>query len=393
MEKKPVYKKFTRKADKGLEGKVIAKHGRQKDQKLKPYLVLQFLLKHSDEHNTRTAFEIIGYLETCGIHAERRSIYRDIEDINRVMLMLQEDVELDEADMMIAAAAESGDEEELAELKTILYDRSRKGFYVRQRKFDVNDIRLLAECVYACKSITETKAKRLVSVVCDFVSEEQAKKIRHNAFLTDRVKTDNQGVLNNIAAINDAMSKHLDGRPHTPEKITFKYMRRSINDVSKQVERRSGTRYKVSPFQLLINDGNYYLVAYADYAQAMRTYRIDRMKDIRFTGEPRDGDIEFNQMDIKSYANRVFSMMSGELTLVEMHFSNFLLDAVVDRFGTRYVQYAKVDEDHFGVTAKIEVSDQFYGWLLGFGDNAKLVYPEVAVEKFRTYLDTVRKLY
>ena len=393
MEKKPVYKKFTRKADKGLEGKVIAKHGRQKDQKLKPYLVLQFLLKHSDEHNTRTAFEIIGYLETCGIHAERRSIYRDIEDINRVMLMLQEDVELDEADMMIAAAAESGDEEELAELKTILYDRSRKGFYVRQRKFDVNDIRLLAECVYACKSITETKAKRLVSVVCDFVSEEQAKKIRHNAFLTDRVKTDNQGVLNNIAAINDAMSKHLDGRPHTPEKITFKYMRRSINDVSKQVERRSGTRYKVSPFQLLINDGNYYLVAYADYAQAMRTYRIDRMKDIRFTGEPRDGDIEFNQMDIKSYANRVFSMMSGELTLVEMHFSNFLLDAVVDRFGTRYVQYAKVDEDHFGVTAKIEISDQFYGWLLGFGDNAKLVYPEVAVEKFRTYLDTVRKLY
>lgn len=393
MEKKPVYKKFTRKADKGLEGKVIAKHGRQKDQKLKTYLVLQYLLKYSDEQNLRTSYDIMGYLETCGIHAERRSIYRDIEDINRVMLMLQEDVELDEADMMIAAAAESGDEEEIAELKTILYDRSRKGFYVRQRKFDLNDIRLLAECVYACKSITETKAKRLVSVVCDFVSEEQAKKIRHDAFLTDRVKTDNQGVLNNIAAINDAMSKHLDGQPHTPEKITFKYMRRSINDVSKQVERRSGTRYKVSPFQLLINDGNYYLVAYADYAQAMRTYRIDRMKDIRFTGEPRDGDIEFNQMDIKSYANRVFSMMSGELTLVEMHFSNFLLDAVVDRFGTRYVQYAKVDEEHFGVTAKIEISDQFYGWLLGFGDNAKLVYPEVAVEKFRTYLDTVRKLY
>ena len=144
---------------------------------------------------------------------------------------------------------------------------------------------------------------------------------------------------------------------------------------------------------MLINDGNYYLVAYADYAQAMRTYRIDRMKDIRFTGEPRDGDIEFNQMDIKSYANRVFSMMSGELTLVEMHFSNFLLDAVVDRFGTRYVQYAKVDEDHFGVTAKIEVSDQFYGWLLGFGDNAKLVYPEAAVEKFKTYLDRIRGMY
>jgi predicted DNA-binding transcriptional regulator YafY len=309
------------------------------------------------------------------------------------MLMLQEDIELDEADMMITEAAESGDEEEIAELKTILYDRSKKGFYVRQRKFDVNDIRLLAECVYACKSITETKAKRLVNVVCDFVSEEQAQKIKHNAFLTDRVKTDNQSVLNNIAAINEAMSKHLDGQPHTPEKITFKYMRRSISDMSKQVERRAGSRYKVSPFQLLINDGNYYLVAYADYAQEMRTYRVDRIKDIRFTGEPRDGDEEFSQMDVKSYANRVFSMVRGDLKLVEMHFSNVLLDAVVDRFGTKYVQYAKVDEDHFSVTAKIEISSAFYGWLLGFGDEAKLVYPENAVEKFKDYLHKVGALY
>lgn len=245
MEKKPTYKKVTRKADRGLEGKIIAKHGKQKDQKLKPYLVLQYLLKYSDENNTRTAYDIIGYLEGCGVHSERRSIYKDIDDINRVMLMLQEDVDLEEADMMIAEAEESGDPEEIAELKTILYDRSKKGFYVRQRKFDLNDMRLLAECVYACKFITETKAKRLVNVICDFVSEEQSLKIRHNIFLTDRVKTDNQGVLNNIAAINDAMSKHRDGQPHTPEKITFKYMKRSISDMSQQVERKAGTRYKV----------------------------------------------------------------------------------------------------------------------------------------------------
>ena len=131
------------------------------------------------------------------ISAERRSIYKDIEDINRIMLMLQEDIDLDEVDMMIAEAEESGDEEEINDLKTILYDKHKKGFYVRQRKFELNDIRLLAECVYSAKFIAEGQAKRLVDVVCEFVSEEQAKKIRHNAFLTDRVKTDNRGVLNN----------------------------------------------------------------------------------------------------------------------------------------------------------------------------------------------------
>ena len=393
MEKKPTYKKVTRKADRGLEGKVIAKHGKQKDQKLKPYLVLQYLLKYSDENNTRTAYDIIGYLEGCGVHSERRSIYKDIDDINRVMLMLQEDVDLEEADMMIAEAEESGDPEEIAELKTILYDRSKKGFYVRQRKFDLNDMRLLAECVYACKFITETKAKRLVNVICDFVSEEQSLKIRHNIFLTDRVKTDNQGVLNNIAAINDAMSKHRDGQPHTPEKITFKYMKRSISDMSQQVERKAGTRYKVSPYQLLINDGNYYMIAYADYAQAMRTYRVDRMKDIQFTAEPRDGDEEFKKVDVKSYTKRVFSMFGGEQKLVQMRFANFLLDAVVDRFGTKDVQYAKVDETHFSVTAKVEISDQFFGWLLGFGKKAKLLYPDDVIDQFRAYMDKIREMY
>ena len=85
-----VYKKMTRKADKGLEGKVVAKHGKQTNQKLKTYVVLQYLLKYSDENNPKSSYDIIAFLEDCGISAERRSIYRDIEDINRIMLMLQE---------------------------------------------------------------------------------------------------------------------------------------------------------------------------------------------------------------------------------------------------------------------------------------------------------------
>lgn len=388
-----VYKKVTRKADKGLEGKVVAKHGKQTNQKLKPYVVLEYLLKYSDENNTKSAYDIIGYLEGCGISAERRSIYRDIEDINRIMLMLQEDIDLDEVDMMFEEAEESGDEEEVNELKTILYDKNKKGFYVRQRKFEVADMRLLAECVYAAKFIAEGQAKRLVDVICEFVSEDQASKIRHNAFLTDRVKTDNKGVMNNIAAINEAMSRHIDGEPHTPEKITFKYLKYSVSDMSKQVERRRGARYTISPFQLLINDGNYYLLAFDDYSKEMRTYRVDRMKDIRFTGEPRDGDEEFKQIDLKTYTKRVFSMYGGEQRLVEIRFINPLLDAVVDRFGTKDVQYAKVDETHFSVTAKVEISDQFFGWILGFGKKAKILYPEPVIDQFRSYMDRIREMY
>ena len=393
MGDKNLYKKVTRKADQFLEGKVVAKHGKQTNQKLKPYLVLQYLLKYSDENNTKSAYDIIGYLEDCGITAERRSIYRDIDDINRIMLMLQEEVDLDEIDMMFAQAEETGDEYALNDLKTILYDKMKKGFYVRQRKFEVADMRLLAECVYSAKFIAEGQAKRLVDVICEFVSEEQASRIKHNAFLADRVKTDNRSVMNNIATINDAMSKHLDGEAHIPEKITFKYLKYSISDMGKQVERRKGERYTVSPFQLLINDGNYYLLAFDDYSQDMRTYRVDRMKDVRFTGISRDGEEQFKKIDLKTYTKRVFSMYSGAPQHVEIRFINPLLDAVVDRFGTKDVHYTKIDDKHFSITAKVEISEQFFGWILGFGKKVKLLYPNDVIERFREYMDKIREMY
>ena len=66
---------------------VEAKHGRQLNQKMKPYVVLQYLMKETDENHLVTAYDIVGYLEACGIDAERRSIYKDIEAINRAVLM------------------------------------------------------------------------------------------------------------------------------------------------------------------------------------------------------------------------------------------------------------------------------------------------------------------
>lgn len=395
MTNKATPKKGAHPSDCLSDEKIAAKHGKQVNQKLKPYVVLQYLLKHTDENNTRSANIIAAYLEDRGISAERRSIYRDIEDINRIMLMFQEDIDLDEVDAMFEEAKASGDEEALNDLKTVLYDKKKKGFYVRQRKFEVADMRLLAECVYAAKFIAEGQAKRLVDVICEFVSAKQAATIKHDAFLTDRVKTDNRSVMNNISAINDAMSLHLDGDPHTPEKITFKYLKYSIGDMSKQVERRRGQKYCVSPFKLLINDGNYYLLAFDNYSQKMRTYRVDRMKDIRFTNEPRDGEESFKEINLKTYTKRVFSMYGGQEETVTLRFINPLLDAVVDRFGRDLggAIYEKDDENHFVVSAKVEISDQFFGWLLGFGKKAKIISPPSVVEQFKSYLDHVREMY
>lgn len=359
-----------------------SRHGRKPNQKLKPYLVLQYLLKYTDEDHPADAYRICDYLQELGIDAERRSIYSDIEEINKVLWMEENDGTLAEAAVAVQDDCE----------RAIAYcgKKDQRGYYVRQRHFELNDIRLLAECVYAAKFIPQSEAVRLADLVCEHVSKAQADKIKYDALVVDRVKTINRNTLLNISILRDAMAETLDGAPHTPEKVSFKYMAYQIGNLEKPVERRR--TYIVSPYHLLIDNGNYYLLAFDDSAADIRTFRVDRMKDIRFEQEPRAGEEVFRRIDVKTYTQRVFSMYGGEKKRVQLRFVNHLLDTVIDRFGAHNAVYFKSDDNHFTVIADVEISSQFYAWVCGFGKKVRIETPDVA-EGFAAYLEAIKTLY
>ena len=371
-------------ADEKKIGKGNENSGRKYDQKMKPFLVYHYLMRHSDENNVVKTDDVLDFLRSCEISAERRSIYTDIAEINKTLLVA-EGVAID----MEEAAELCEDEEE----RTIIYDKHRKGFYVRQRHYDASDIRMMAECVYAARFLDEKTALRLVDVACEQVSVHNAEKIKHNAFLTDRVKTDCTTVYRNVSLINDAMSTKLDGEAHTPEKIKFKYLKCTIQDMKNRVERRHGDEYIVSPYELLINDGNYYLLGFDDKAKKMRTFRVDRMKNLKFTHIPRDGEEEFKKINMAAYAKEHFGMFSGNTEHVTLRFIEPLLDTIVDRFGTTGVVYGKDDDRHLTATVSVAVSDQFFGWVCGFGKRVTITAPESVKEKFKAHLKKIQEKY
>lgn len=365
--------------------------GRIAIQKMKPYLVYDYLMRRTDTNHVASGNEIAAYLQDCGIPAERRSIYTDIEEINKaILLTTRENYGIPKAETIEEAEELLKDEKE----KTIVYDEHRKGYYVRKRHYKVNDVRLLAECVYSAKFIDEKRAKRLVNVVCDLVSENYADDIKREAFLLDRVKTENIAIYEMVGKISIAMSRKRNKKAHIPEKIKFKYMSHTIQGSSvKRTERRRGEWYSVSPYKLLISDGNYYLMGYDDLMKKMVNYRVDRMKDLDLTGEPRCGEEEFNALNIEEYLKEHFGMFQGERDYITLRAQNLLLDTFVDRFGTRGVIYAKDDDRHFTAVVHVAVSNQFYGWLCGLGNKVKILSPSPRVEEFKEYLDKIRGLY
>ena len=117
------------------------------------------------------------------------------------------------------------------------------------------------------------------------------------------------------------------------------------------------------------------------------------MKSINRLGEPRDGANAFAAIDMKTYTQRTFSMFGGKRERVSIRFVSSLLDTAVERFGRYNVNYSRSDDHHFIVSADVEISDQFFGWILGFGKKAKLIGSDAVVEQFRVYLDKVREMY
>ena len=200
-----------------LEEKEAAQRGKKPNQKLKTYLVLQYLLRESDREHPKNADDIAQYLEEdAGIYAERRSIYRDIRDINIANLILENGITAEEAEIML-----DDDPKDEADTRLVKLNRKR-GFYVVPRRYTPEDIQFLSECVSSAKFLPERKAKELIrSLTADFLSVHQQEKIVNDTFVVERTRKLNPALIYDIITLNNAIKGYNDGERVPPQKVSF----------------------------------------------------------------------------------------------------------------------------------------------------------------------------
>ena len=349
---------------------------KSENQKYKSLLVMQYILKIADDEHAVTIGQIEDHLAKYGIEAERRSIYRDIHAMMDLMNMEQDpDNEITDRERLGY---------QIVHTRKPHKDAPNGGYLVTARPYKFTDLRLLAECVNSARFLSENQARILRRTISGLCSKEQAKLLNTDSTVVNRSKTANTSVMDSIQTINQAI-RH--GR-----QIRFKYLSYSFDNMRTQVERRSGKFYVVNPYKMLIDNGFFYLLTYNGTKTIV--YRIDRMKEVKELLTAREWEKEFKEnVDMDNYTKRVFSMFGGKRERVTIRFIDQRLDTVVDQFGIAGVKYEKVDDTHFSVTAKVEISDQFFGWILGFGKKAKILYPDAVLDQFRAYMDKIREMY
>lgn len=302
------------------------------NQKLKLLILKDYLLRNSDEKHPVTIPQIIEELGRYDIKAERKSLYDDLEALRVYGLDIVQ---------------------------------SRGNYYVGQRNFETPELKLLVDSIQSSKFITEKKTMSLIKKLEELASMYDAQLLERQVYVRNRVKSMNESVYYNVDSIADAINQD--------RAIRFKYFEYTVT--KERRIRRNGDWYVVSPFALMWDDENYYMVAWDADAGSLKHYRVDKMLEITSLKDARKGKEAFAEVDMAAYAKKTFGMFTGQDRSVRLRFKNILAGAVFDRFG-RDVMLIPDGEDHFVVTLDVAVSPQFYSWVFGFGTDAEILSPD-----------------
>lgn len=315
----------------------MAKSSRQKQKIL--YLA-KFFLEETDENHPASMADMLAYLKRAGIEAERKSIYSDIEDLRLFGLDI------------ISVRGRGG------------------GYFLGDRKFQLPEVRLLVDAVQSSRFVTRKKSEELIAKLRSLASRHESAALSHTVSVAGRIKTMNESIYRNVDALSFAIEKN--------KKIRFRYFEWDLAGEKKL--RRDGAYYVASPFFLIWDDENYYLIAVEEESGEKRHFRVDKMLAIDTLEEEREGGDLFRDLSPASYENKTFGMYGGKEERVTLWWKEDLSGVFYDRFGRE--RAVRKDGEGFISSHLLMVSPVFYSFLMGFGNRVRILSPQWVREEF-----------
>ena len=250
----------------------------------------EMFIKYTDQNNYVSMKKIRNYLSSFGYLAHKITIKDDI-------------------DALISSGME------------IEYIHN-KGYHLRSRPFSLSILKILADAIASFRFLTVDDSEKLLKLLESLCSIYEAPLLRRKIMLTNRVKSDNEQIFDNIDVINSAFRSN--------QQISFDYY---DYDINKHLVQRGEERL-CSPFALVMSGECYYVVSYYEkYADTYTNFRLDRMRNIRLVNSAREYLDE--KLNLEQYIKSSFSMFSGksEYVTLRLPLENKYCNIVIDRFG------------------------------------------------------------
>lgn len=251
--------------------------------------LLQILRDYSDEKHILSMKEIISKMKTVySINIDRRTVYSAVELLQNLGYDISS------------------------------YNENKKGYYLRQREFELSEIKMLTDAVCSFPFISEKHTKQLIQKLQGFNSMYERKKWQHLSVMREECKTHNPQIFLNIELLDEAIEENLQA--------SFTYL---SYDKNKRLVPRRNKPYVVNPYSMVYTNEHYYLVCNLTEHENISLYRIDRMSDIEIINTPVE---KKNISPYETVKNAVYAF-TGNPEAIVFAFDKSQLNNVIDRFG------------------------------------------------------------
>ena len=217
-------------------------------------------------------------------------------------------------------------------------DDNGKGYYLNrdpETDFEPGEVRAIIDSFSYANYIVPSIAKNIINKCKNIQTIYENDKIKDYQIYANDSKTENVEVIKNIEDISDSI--------YNRKKIKFEYWKYAITN---KLEKKMVSTPTVSPFAIVYNKQEFYLIGIKDGQTEFYNYRIDRIKNIQTLDE--EITIKKKKSEIQDFAESSIEMFGGKKEEVEAVCHIWLLDTVLETFG-RNVTIEKIsgDEKHF----------------------------------------------
>lgn len=312
--------------------------------------ILQILRRYSDEDHPLKQDDIAKHLESdYGIYIERKAIGRNV-----------------------ALLKDAGYE----------IESGRGGSYLSVRKFTDAELRVLIDGVLSSKYITASFSKELIDKLCSLSNKYFRSHVKHVHSLNEWDKTENYAFFSNIEIADEAIEAH--------RQIIFDY-----NKYGADKKLHLTRTHKVSPYQLILHNQRYYLMARSEKWENITFYRLDRITNMRLTEEKLFPITEIegykNGINYKNLSTALPYMYHDKPERVDFIAGQNVIDDVIDWFG-KEVRITGSGEETYRVSVTVSPMAMEH-WAMQYAGRVRIVSPESLVSKIKERLASASKDY
>ena len=232
---------------------------------------------------------------------------------------------------------------------------NNKGYYLIKdyyKDFDLGEIRTIIDTISFAPYITSQKSRKIIGKCMDLLNEYELETLDDYKIISDRIKTTNEETIGNIEDIYQAINNK--------KKITFDYNHYVLDSNKLVFKPISNEKRIISPYKIINSIQEFYLIGYKHNEHKLKTYRIDRMTNLKILKEDIENKVSNNEMN--EYIESSISMFLGKPINITIKCDNSMLDNVVELLG-RNLNYRIYDNAHFKVTISVN-EEAFISWYL-----------------------------